>query len=194
MKKKIILGIIFILIIGIIVCLFLLNNKGEQNKPVNKFKEEYEKYNNVEIDSLKKEVSINNEKEIKYLDADGLKTFKTGIIFLGNAKDYNSRYVVETLLSAYDKTSVKELYYYSVDNIDEVKELAEFLSGTEYIPDVIYVKEGKFVSEVKWALEEGSIDYPQPGSQAMKELYKKYFDLFSSSIESEGCEDPDTKC
>ena len=193
MKKKVILGIIIVLIIGFVVCFLLLNNKDE--KKVNQFKEEYEKYNNVEVDNLKLlEVSINNEKEIKYLDVDGLKSFKTGIIFLGNSQDYKSRLIVESLLMAYDRTSVKELYYYSVEDIENVKTIAEYLNSVDAIPDVIYVKDGKFVSEVKWDLEEGIIDYPQPGSQEIKKLYKEYFNLFSSSLDTEECEDQDSKC
>ena len=110
----------------------------------NKFKEEYEKYNNEYTKIELEDTSIikySNKEEINKIIKE-----KTGVIYFGNPKDNLSRKAIETLLSAAINTGLDKIYY--LETKKEIKEVEN-----KQIPLVVFVLEGKIVSE-----HQGTID------------------------------------
>lgn len=133
----------------LIVCLIsgCFNNKKEVKKESTdalKFKEEYESLNNDY-----KEIEIKENNPIKYSSIDEIKDIinnKSGLIFLGNAKDNKSRIIIPILIEAAKQTGIKPIYYLSIDSNEQIKELVN--KDLTY-PLIIFVKDGEILETIE---------------------------------------------
>lgn len=153
-KKLLLITIIFVLLIG---C-----TKKEQTDAI-KFKEEYEKYNNTKI-----KLNISEDNIIKYATKKEIKEIiknKSGVIFIGDPKDNQSRVAIKCLLNASESTDLQQIYY-TKDTTD-----IEEIENTK-TPIVIYVLEGKIVSTHNGTIK----DKTKLSEDEEIELYNIYMD------------------
>lgn len=104
-----------------------------------KFKKEFEKHNTEKI-----KVKIERDNIIKYATSDEINEIiekKSGVIFIGNPKDAQTRKAAEVLLKAAENTDLKEIYY--IDNYKELPKVKEIKSIKT--PIVINVLEGQII-------------------------------------------------
>lgn len=118
-KLKIILIIIIsILILGLITTIIIKNNTDS-----NKFKREYEAYNNIPLTQEKGnyiKLNIQKNNQIKYLNDDNIiKEIQKGnkIIYMGFPDCNWCRMILPVLLNAANENGIKEIYYYNFKNI-----------------------------------------------------------------------------
>ena len=153
-KKKLLITIIIVLLIG---C-----TKKEQSDAI-KFKEEYEKYNNTKI-----KLNISEDNIIKYATKKEIKEIiknKSGVIFIGDPKDNQSRVAIKCLLNASESTDLQQIYYTKdTTNIEEIENTKT--------PIVIYVLEGKIVSTHNGTIK----DKTKLSEDEEIELYNIYID------------------
>lgn len=95
-----------------------------------RFKEEYESLNNVEISEGKtyNNVDISKTNIIKYASIDEVTNIienETGVIYLGSPENLICRNIVPALLEASDSTPIEEIYYLNVDDEKEILSLDE---------------------------------------------------------------------
>ena len=127
-----------------------------------KFKKEYEKYNNEKI-----ELNISKTNIIKYQTKEEINKIidsKTGVIFIGNPKDNKSRNSIKLLLDAADSTDLQEIYY--IDKLEGIE--INNIENTK-IPIILFVLEGEIkdysINEKDKLTEDEEID-----------LYNKYLE------------------
>ncbi len=127
-----------------------------------KFKKEYEKYNNEKI-----ELNISKTNIIKYQTKEEINKIidsKTGVIFIGNPKNNKSRNSIKLLLDAANSTDLQEIYY--IDKLEGIK-----INNIENIkiPIILFVLEGEIkdysINEKDKLTEDEEID-----------LYNKYLE------------------
>ncbi len=126
----------------IVVCIFLINNNN-----INKlsdaitFRNEYMNYNDKDYLNIfiseENTFKYKSEKEIIDILNNG-----TGIIFIGNETDNNSRYIVNILTELAIKNN-KDINYINSNNIKE-NGLLEIIN-TNGIPLIILAEEGKII-------------------------------------------------
>lgn len=120
-KLKTILTIIILLLaLGLITTIIIKTNTDS-----NKFKREYEAYNNITISTKKEKyitLDINKNNNIKYLNDDNIvKEIQKGnkIIYMGFPDCNWCRMILPVLLKAANDNGIKEIYYYNFKNIRE---------------------------------------------------------------------------
>src|SRR5574344_1373816 len=129
MKKKIIILIIGILVIGSSICLY--NNYKYKNSDQYKFKKEYESLNGKKSESGKiiRSLNIPKDNRIKYATAKEIikmmKEHKSFVVYFGFNECPWCRSVVNNLISAAKEKNIKTIYYVNVENIRDVKELKD---------------------------------------------------------------------
>lgn len=172
MKSKkilvIILAIIIILSLGIYLTI-------SNNKDSNKFKNEYEAYNNLTYKENNKQnkyenLDINKNNPIIYLTDETVLKIKTGenkIIFLGTPDDNNTRIAVKTLLETAEDNGIDKIYYYEMNSKNKenkiYKKLKEITNQKDLtIPYLALIKDSKIENS-----QNGLTD----------DLYKKYEEI-----------------
>ena len=125
MRKKIVIFLVLLFTFSITGC---FNKKEEQTDSI-KFKEEYEKLNNKEVNEKKYlNISIDEKNPIKYKTEDEIVDIiknKTGIIYLGYPECPWCRNAVPVLLEAAKQTGIDEIYYLNMHDIRDKKELID---------------------------------------------------------------------
>ncbi|MBP3461341.1 MAG: hypothetical protein J6K21_02915 [Bacilli bacterium] len=125
MRKKIVIFLVLLFTFSITGC---FNKKEEQTDSI-KFKEEYEKLNNKEVNGKKYlNISIDEKNPIKYKTEDEIVDIiknKTGIIYLGYPECPWCRNAVPVLLEAAKQTGIDEIYYLNMHDIRDKKELID---------------------------------------------------------------------
>lgn len=127
MRKRIMYGLIAVLVAGIIFGVLFYLDKKEKSKDSYKFKVEYESLNGETSQSGKKYRTLNISKDnrIKYSTAkeiyEKMNKNETFIVYFGFAKCPWCRSMVENLLDLADKNKV-DIYYVDVYDIRDVKE------------------------------------------------------------------------
>ncbi len=122
----------------IILCLFCC--ACTKQEPTNKFKEEYEKYNDEYI-----KLELEDAKLIQYSTTSEINNIiknKTGVIYIGSPKDNLSRKVIDILLEVADNTGLEKIYY--VDSLDGIEGIDDI--ENKKIPLVLFILEGKIVN------------------------------------------------
>ncbi len=114
MKRK--LFIVIVIILVIFISIFLILNRSKDNPDGLKFKEEYEKYNNIETDDGYVYPTVTIDKNNPMYYATGKEIIKllksgTGIIFFGSPTDPWSRNAINVLLDASSSTAIDKIYY-----------------------------------------------------------------------------------
>lgn len=128
-------------ILIIVFCLLLIVGCGKKEEETDaiKFKREFEKYNDRYL-----ELEIDDDNIISYADSEKINNViknGTGVIFVGDPCDNNSREALKILLSASDSTDLSNIYYIdSLDDIDDIEGIDK-----ESVPVVIDVLKGKIV-------------------------------------------------
>ena len=123
-NQKILLCIIGILLIiaGVIGFLAFKKEKETPNTVVSKFKEEYEVLNGVVNDNgyTYPTVDIDVNYKVEYLKSNEIleKLDDNGVIYFGNAKSFNSRNAVNSLIKASDSVGLSQIYYFDTEKID----------------------------------------------------------------------------
>lgn len=124
-----------------------INNKKEVKKEATdalKFKEEYESLNNEYL-----EIEIKENNPIKYSSIDEVKDIisnKSGLIFLGNAKDDKSRIIIPILIEASKQTGIKPLYYLNIEDNNEIKDI---INEEKEKPLILFVKDGEILEIIE---------------------------------------------
>ena len=134
----------------IIVCVGIYTMLVKNNKPINentktdavKIKEEYAKYNDEYF-----EVSLSDNNVYKLINDDEIKNIfdgKDGLIYFGEYKNNISRKNIIVLNDVISSTSIPEVYYYDLNNInDEFKNyLIKKLEINEIIPGTLLSIQG----------------------------------------------------
>lgn len=184
----------------IIVCIgiFILlntnkknNNNSETKTDAQRFKEEFEQYNNNE-DLIT--ISLNDNNSYVYATEDGIKElFKngSGVLFLGNSKNNVSRNIIEVLNDTIMSTSVPKIFYYDIDSIKTndnnsfYKELVNYLN--EYLQDeikpgvVVCINDGKIVDFYYPNWLEGKSE--KLNQEEKEKLQKRYLEGISKIVE-----------
>lgn len=152
---------------------------------INKFKEEYENKEGIEV-------NIDKNNKVKYINAketvDVLKN-KTGILFFGIASDNTTRSVVEVLLKVASDNKLT-VYYFDPNTVpdkDNDSDFAKILGildsyleveddkKTLSVPDVYFIKEGTIMGN-----HFGSVlshDGNKLNEEQANELYENYNNL-----------------
>lgn len=193
MKKKIIMVIIIIAVLGMIG--FLLYSQDNL-----KFKISYEYINHVEYANGKKiKVKIPFQNPIVYLNKNEIISFlekKTGIVYFG----YNTcpwcRNIIEPLLEVAKEEKIEHIYYVDIHkNLKDIskeltKVLDDYLTLDEEtnekriaVPDVYFVKEGKIVFHHLGTVESYKNPYLGMNNQQIRELksiYRKGIEAMNS--------------
>lgn len=136
MKKKIILGITFIILLCVIVLVYVKVNNKDENivKDSIKFKEEYEKLN----DTVKPKVSLNDDNPFVYADSKKvIETLKsgTGLIYFGFSNCPWCRNAVNVL----QYVNTDEILYFDVkDKRDTYEVIDGVLKKTKDAEDGYY--------------------------------------------------------
>ncbi len=153
---------------------------------INKFKEEYESQEGIEV-------NISKDNKIKYISAketvDVLKN-KTGILFFGISSDNTTRSVVETLLQV-AKDNDLNIYYFDPNTVPDKDNdenfakilgiLDSYLQSNEEdekvlaVPDVYFIKDGKVMGNKFGSII--SYDGEQLNDDQKEQLYKDYNNL-----------------
>ena len=153
---------------------------------INKFKNEYEKEEGIEV-------NISKDSKVKYISAketvDVLKN-KTGILFFGIASDNTTRSVVETLLQV-GKDNDLTIYYFDPNTVpdkDNDEDFAKilgildsYLQSNEEdekvlsVPDVYFIKDGKVMGNKFGSII--SYDGEELNDDEKEQLYKDYNNL-----------------
>jgi predicted bacteriocin transport accessory protein len=130
-NKKIIIPIL-VLIVIIIIILLIINkdNITLLSNVDNRFKDEYEKYNNElsEDDKEYPSVNISTKTNIKYVTiSEVLNALDNGtkVIYIGTSTCIYCRSAVPVLIDACNDNDLDELYYLDLEEIQDVKELDE---------------------------------------------------------------------
>ena len=137
MEKKNKISIVIILVCTAIVvgiCIFAITGHvGKKISDGEKFKLEFERYNNATITGTDKhllEVKIDKENPMQYKTpkeiVEVLKK-KDAIVFFGNPKSALTRCAVEPLLKAAKDNNIENIYYVNIDGIQDEYELVGFL-------------------------------------------------------------------
>ena len=130
MKKKILIFIGLLLMLGVVNSFIYRSFIREFNKDSYKFKKEYESLNNQDNGNGKeyRELNISKNNRIKYSSAkEVLKMMDsndTFLVYFGFAKCPWCRSMIENLLELADKNEV-DIYYVDVFEIRDVKELKD---------------------------------------------------------------------
>lgn len=141
--KKILLGIIGIILIAAIVIVVLVikeNKKPEYSADALKFKEEYEAINNKGNDYNDKkylELNIPEDNIIKYASEEeivGILEDGNGVIYFGFSECPWCRSMIETLLETAKENKLKQVYYLNILNIRDAYEVQD--------KEVLRTKEG----------------------------------------------------
>lgn len=117
----VIIGICTILVIGL--CAFLIYNKEEKVlSDSEKFKEEFEKYNNATYDTGEKLISVEipSENPFVYKSAQEIIEVmhnENAYILFGYATDPITRKSIEVLIEALKEKQVDKVYYVDIENI-----------------------------------------------------------------------------
>jgi len=169
-SKKIIIIIILLLLIGLTLYLIIKEEKDSV-----KFKNEYEKYNNLTFnnnDKIEKfhNVEIDKKNPIIYLTEENVIEELNGenkLVFLGTPEDNNSRKAISTLLKVANENGIEKIYYYNIEN-EKSKNYKEILKKidkeTLEIPVLMLIKNKK-------------IENYSQGITKEKELYEKYEEI-----------------
>lgn len=125
MKKKRI--IIFIVIVLVVLLLFFFSFKNKSSKDALKFKEEYEKYNNVDTEDgyTYPTVTVEKTDPIYYATSEEIVDVlkhKTGVIYFGTPKDPWCRNAINVLLDAARSTKIDRIYYMDLSKKQDVYE------------------------------------------------------------------------
>ena len=114
----IVIPVVFIILLAVFV-IFKFNKSNSNNDSI-RFKNEYESLNNKENEFGKKykNVKIDKNNPIKYIDYDKLYDVldSDGIIYLGYSKCQECRIAVEVLLDAALNNHVNTIYYLDIEN------------------------------------------------------------------------------
>ena len=126
--------------IFLITLTFLIGCGKKELTDSEKFKQEYEKYNDTNIELEIDEdniITYSNKEEINKLIKEG-----TGIVFIGSPKDNLSRTAINILLQASTTTDIDKIYYLNtlegITGIDEIE--------NQELPIVLNILEGKIIS------------------------------------------------
>ena len=169
MKKKIIVGIILVVIITCGIIVFLPSNE-KCNDQALEFKKIYEEYNNrllkLNIKDNNPMSKINKEDIIKKIDS------SDGIIFFGSPNDNESRKLVRELLQVAPDYNCEVIYYYDFTKLDKNSEvfskLKEKLGDNEFKSNIIiFYKKGEISKYIEY-------------SKDIKEIKKNIIDGFDS--------------
>lgn len=158
-KKNKILILIFI--IGIILVLGIFLILKITNKETNEFKNEYEKYNNIDS-YITVEVPDNN---IIYLnDETIIKALSTNdkLIFLGSPKSNDTRKSLKTLFKVINENVVDKIYYYDMTDIETKEEIINQLkqnlnSKNLNLPILLLIKDNKVSNYQEGLIEENKL-------------------------------------
>lgn len=128
-------------ILLILICVFfLVGCKEQEETDANKFKNEYEQYNDTKI-----KIEIEEDNIITYANSSKINNIikeGTGVIFIGEPKNNLSRTAIKVLLKASDSTDLNNIYYInSLENIEGLDNIDNL-----QIPIVINVLEGTITS------------------------------------------------
>lgn len=155
MNKKILIGILILIMTLLIVFIFV--NK-EKNTDAIKFKKEYENLNDKTNDSSKKYSSLTIDKENSIVYADYDKIFEildgTGVIYFGFPECPWCRTAVPILLEAAKEVGLEKIYYINNADSRDVKKLSnnEIITEKEASADYKRLLEKigpNFISEYK---------------------------------------------
>lgn len=118
-RKLIYCSLISILLIITLLCLFIVSKPKKKSDAV-KFKEEFEKYN----DSSNVVLNIDESNPFVYRDEKEIEKIlrkNTGMIYLGNPTDDDSRKVLKTILKLAKENDVNKIYYVNTKNVESKK-------------------------------------------------------------------------
>ncbi|MDD3341075.1 MAG: hypothetical protein PHN72_02600 [Bacilli bacterium] len=172
MKKKIIIGIVALIIVGLSLLVFFLvqkQNVKEENVEGQKFKEEYAAYNNQKSKSGKqyKKVDMEEDNRFVYADMDQIKKVikGTGVIYFGFPECPWCRNAVSVLNDAAKQTDLSHIYYLNVFDMRDEKKLDE--NG-----NIVTTKEGtKEYKELLELLHDALPEYDGLKDPNIKRIY-----------------------
>ena len=179
MKKKIIITVSILIIISIMTLLLLFIKNDEPKKILTddeiKFKEEYEKYNNVSYnEETLKEININSDNNVIYVnDNNILELLKNGdnVIYFGSAENNDCRSIISTLIKLLKKNSINKLYYYNINELSlkkDEKSINLYNNINSIIkdelkiksnPTIVFVKEGNIIGIYSKVDMDNNIDF-----------------------------------
>lgn len=193
-KLFLIIGIIIgIIILLTVVIMSLLFRSGElfaitKNPDGEKFKEEYEKLNDVPSEEGKTypKVEISSNNIMKYTDIEEVlnifKEHKNAVIYFGYSTCLYCRSAINVLLDVASTTDLDTIYYLDVSSEDsKYSELLNVLGeeliedGDVYVPLVIFVVDGTVVSYNKGTLFSQDDPYIEMDEFQVKGLSEIYY-------------------
>ena len=198
--KKILLifGILIVVMFLIFVVIGLFHGSKNDN---NKFKDEYEKLNDVVVIDEKKYPSVNisdNNKMIYVSYDDVIDIFNNGgneVIYIGYPKCLYCRTVAQVLTDTVKDMEIDEIYYLDVEEKkDGYAELLKVL-GDEffvegrvkdkiYVPSVLFVVNGKIVSYNKGTLFSQEDPYDELDQSQIDGLSRIYRNGINDVVDS----------
>ena len=145
MKKKVVLIIILLIVLGAINCLLYQFDIKQKSTDAYKFKQEYEELNGEKSQSGKKyrELNISKNNKIKYSTAKEIvkkmDNGETFVVYFGFAKCPWCRSMIENLLDLAEKNDT-DIYYVDVLDIRDIKEVQDGEIVETRIGDEYYLK------------------------------------------------------
>lgn len=167
MKKIIICSLIVLSLVG---CGKKETPKQEK-KVTNKFKKEYEQFNNKYLT-----VTIKEKNPMVYSNIEEIKNImnnKSGLIYLGNPESNSCRESIEILIEAAKQTGLKKIYYLNTKDLNFDEEKYDIFK--KYISDfngikLIFVKDKQNIG----VIESSDTDYKPMTENEKDELLKIY--------------------
>lgn len=189
-KKNILLiGVPILLLIIIIIVIIILINKnnivGINNLDGERFKEEYEKLNNINDNEGNKYVGVNisSKNIIKYsTETEILNIINNNgdvVVYFGYPSCFYCRSSIEVLLDTASKTKLDVIYYIDTEKIELSEELQNILkdslSEELYSSLVIFITDGEIVSYNKDTLSSHKDPYKKLNDyqkEGLSEIYR----------------------
>ena len=148
-------------LIVIFVCFICIGCGNKRD--VDRFKAEYEKYNDQYV-----ALDLDDTSIVRYSDVDEVNKIidsGSGVLFFGSPSDNLSRKVIEILLEVADSTDLENIYY--LNSLDGVVGIDDV---DKKIPLVLFVLDGKIVSYKSGTID----DKVELSDDEVIELYNFY--------------------